>query len=315
MIGILCSNENEEILSEKLHNLFKATKKGTDDTIIVFTILNIDFLEKTVKGSLISGNVIQVISVPLPTVIFNFSIQLKSKCIKARKQLEDIENVELINNVNRFDQSMIMEILSVSDTTVKYVLPYLIYDKNIEDLKLDEYKQYIGIPLKGTSIPNILYKKLQNVTDNVIETNCFKKKSYHGFTKAALFQRKRILIEVPELVTNKDEPVVIRTYVQRNYGKNWTVLGRSVFSEYDFTKEITFEEIDEITLNTIRYINNYIPSLGACFIDLLLSTEGKIYFLHLGGIGEAFFELPQEKDFYIRFYKNMIKLASYLNYA
>ncbi|MBC8060856.1 MAG: hypothetical protein H7Y18_09335 [Clostridiaceae bacterium] len=311
MIGILCSNENEEIFSEKLHNLFKSTKKETDDTIIVFTILNIDFLAKTVTGSMISGKEIELVTAPLPAVIFNFSVQLKSNCIKARKLLEDMEDVELVNNVNRFDQSMIMEILSVSETTLKYVLPYFIYDKNIDGEKLDEYRQYIGIPLKRTSISRILYKK----SDNVIDTDYYEKAHSHGLRKAAIFHRKRILLEIPELVTNNDQPVVIRTYVQREYGKRWIILGRNVFPEYDFSKDVLMEKVNEVVLDVISYINNYLPTLGECFIDLLLSSDGNPYFLHLGGIGETFFELAQDEDFYKSFYKNMIKLTSYLNYA
>lgn len=314
MIGILCSNENEEVFSEKLYNLFKVIKKGNEDTIIVFTILNIDFLTKTVKGSLISGKVVKVATVPLPSVIFNFSLQLKSECIKARKLLEDMESVELVNNVNRFDQSMIMEILSASDTTIKYLLPYYINDKNIAEFKLDESKRYMEMPLKGTSISKVSYKKPEGASDKLIGNYYVEKDHIHGLINSALFNRRKILMEVPELVTNNDHPVIIRTYVQRNYGKSWIVLGRNVFPKYDFSKDITFEKINEVALNVISYINNYMPTLGECFVDLLLSNDGKAYFLHLGGLGETFFELEQNIDFYKIFYKNMIKLATYLNY-
>jgi hypothetical protein len=314
MIGILCSNENEEIFSGKFDSLFKDIKKENDDTIIVFTISNIDFLEKTVKGSLISGKVIKSVTVSLPSVIFNFSVQLKSDCIKARKLLEDMEGVELVNNVNRFDQSMIMEILSASETTIKYLLPHYIYDKNIEEFKLDKNKQYISIPLKGTSISKIFYKKPEIDSDKSIDSYYIEKGHVHGLMKASLFERKRILIEAPELLINNDQPVIVRTYVQRNYGKNWEVLGGNIFPECDLSKDVSFEKINEVALNSICYINNYMPTLGECFIDLLLSNDGKVYFLHLGGIGENFLELKQDKDFYKRFYKNLIKLASYLNY-
>ena len=314
MIGILCSNENEEVFSERLHSLLKGIKRENDDNIIVFTILNIDFLEKTVKGSLISGKVIKVATVPLPSVIFNFSVQLKADCIKARKLLEEMEGIELVNNVNRFDQSMIMEILSASETTRKYLLPYYIYDKNLEGFKLNEYKQYIEIPLKGTSISRILYIKPQAASDKLIGNYYFEKEHIHGLINAALFQRKRILIEIPELVTNNYYPVIVRSYVQKKYGKNWSVIGRDIFPKHDLSNDISFEIINEVVLSSISYINNYMPALGECFIDLLLSNDGKAYFLHLGGIGETFFELEQDKDFYKIFYKNLIKLASYLNY-
>ena len=314
MIGILCSNENEEGFSVKLHDLFKEIRRGNDDAVIVFTILNIDFLDNTVRGSLISGKEVKAVTVPLPSVIFNFSVQFKATCIKALKLLLDIEGVELVNNVNRFDQSMIMEILSVSEATIKYLLPYYVYNENIDKFEIDEHKQYIEIPLKGTSIARIIYKKTGSTSDNLMGDCSIEKGHKHGLIKSALFKKRKILIEVPELVTKEENLVIIRTYVQRTHGKIWGILGDNIFPKDNSNKDIPYEKINEGVLNSISYISNFMPALGECFLDFLLSKDGQIYFLHLGGIGENFFELEQDKDFYKRFYKNLIKLASYLNY-
>jgi len=315
MIGILCSNEKEEVLSQRLNKLFKILKKRNDDQLIVFTILNIDFLENTVTGSLISERVVKVSKVALPSVIFNLSVQLKTTCIKARKRLENMEKVKLVNNVNRFDQSMIMEILQAADKTSKHILPYYLYDKDIVEFKFEESKEYIEIPLKGTGEPKVIYRKSQSALDKLISTYYQGKNYIHVLLKAVLFHRQQIIIEVPKLANKVDLPIIIRTYVQKYYGKSWVVLGRCSLPEYEFNKDILFKGTDEVVLDAINHINNYMPSLGACFIDLLVGSDGENYFLRLGGIREDFFDINEDLDFYKKFYENLIKFKRYNKYV
>lgn len=67
--------------------------------------------------------------------------------------------------------------------------------------------------------------------------------------------------------------------------------------------------LENASLLLINYINHFLPSLGICFIDFMISSDGNPYFLHFNGFNEDFFEQKQQLDFLNRFYKNIIALS------
>ena len=119
MIGILCSDHLEKKYSEEFHAIYKSAGTKRDDSIIVFKTSNINFTKKTVTGSLISNETIITVIEPLPSIIFNLSLQRDMNGIKARKKLEEIMEITLINDANKYDQFMMMDMLSSSKKTQK----------------------------------------------------------------------------------------------------------------------------------------------------------------------------------------------------
>ena len=175
MIGILCSDHMEKSYADELYSIVKedALKKG--DSIIVFTILNIDFEMKTVTGSLISGEGVNKVQIAIPSVIFNLSLQRDMKSIKARKMLEDLKGITLINEVNRYDQWMIMDMLYSSKDTQKYLLPYHVYSKADRNYKPEDEQSYIIMPARGASISRVIHAIPEQGTDRIGGTQYFKK--------------------------------------------------------------------------------------------------------------------------------------------
>ena len=152
MIGIICSEGKEKQYARQLHSLLQNISQEDDSSIIVFTISNIDFIKKTVSGSLITERKIKALATALPPTIFNLSLQRDKKSIKKLKLLVKFKGVKLINDVNRFDQRMVMEMLSSSGLTRRCCsCLYNVYDKEVRDFKPDDDRDYIVMPSKGSS--------------------------------------------------------------------------------------------------------------------------------------------------------------------
>lgn len=311
MIGILCSNGMEEEYSRKLHYWIMEQRKEDDEQIVVFTIFNIDLENKAVKGSLLSGKTIKPAEVTLPSTIFNFSLQKDEEGIKIRKALEEMEGLELVNYINKFDQWMIMDMLSAFKSTRKHLLPYYIYDKMERNFKPEDEKSYVIMPSKGASLSRVIYAVPDPDSDKVTGSQYFRKGHICDYIDASLCQQRWLFIEIPELQINCNHPVVIRVYLQKLQPDKWSVLGRDIYLGKEPEDSSVLEQIDKIAVNAIFHINKFIPSVGHCFIDFMIDKDYKPYFLHIGGLDQYFFRQDRNPDFYRRFYRNLLKLARY----
>lgn len=309
MIGILCSDHLEKKYSEEFHSIYKNVGTKRDDSIIVFTTSNINFTKKTVTGSLISNETIITVLEPLPSIIFNLSLQRDMNGIKTRKKLEEMMEITLINDANKYDQFMLMDMLSSSKKTQKYLLPYHNYNKKNRDFKADDNRSYITMPARGANLSRIIFTKPVADSERLTGTQYFKKGHICDYIDASLCQKQWLFIDVPELITINDHPVIARIYIQKTSIKSWKILGKGIFPEFDFKSTCPIQNLEDASLVLIDYINHFLPSLGVCFIDFMISTDGKPYFLHFNGFNEDFFDLKPELDFFNRFYKNIIGLA------
>jgi hypothetical protein len=299
----------EEEYAEKLHQLFRDFKNEFDESMIVFTISNIDLKNKSVFGTLISEIKLRKGKAPLPSIIFNFSLQRDDQGIKARKALEEMPEVTFINYINKFDQWMIMDIISSSNKVKKYLLPYYIYDKSERNFRPEDDKKYITMPSRGASLDRVIFAEPDPDTDIIRGTQYFKKGHISDYIDASLCQQRWLFIEVPDLVLRNSNPVVVRIYMQKTTTKTWIVLDKNINPRID-EKEIPIQDgIEKVALSIIEEINKFLPSLGHCFIDFILSSKGKPYFLHLGGLDRYFLKQETEKHVYKKLYRNLLSLS------
>lgn len=311
MIGILCSGDKEKKYIEQLHSIVKKFRDKKDESIIVFTILNIDFSNGTVNGSLISEENIKVIQCPLPKIIFNMALLRDKESVKGRKLIEEMKDIKFFNVINRYDQWMIMDLLASSNETNEYLLPYHIYDKRKRDFRPDDDKSYITMPAKGAKLSRVIFAQAESGSDRIRGTQYFKKGHICDYIDASMCQKRWLFIEVPELMLKNNHPVVVRVHLQKVSNKEWRLLGSNVYPNTESENSTTVSRVDKAALTTINHINNYLPALGYCFIDFIVSTEGKPYFLHFGGFTLDLFCQKNTKDFYNKFYKNLLSLAGY----
>ncbi|NLZ49951.1 MAG: hypothetical protein GX895_14450 [Clostridiales bacterium] len=315
MIGILSSNDMEEEYSKILHSLFKNYKSSYDEDIVVFTTLNINLQKMEVAGTLISQDKLHTVQVPLPSIIFNFSLQRESSGIKVRKALEEMEGVTLINYINKFDQWMIMDMISSNDKVKSYLLPYFIYDKAKRDYRPEEEKKYITMPSRGASLSRVIYAEPDPdpESDIVRGSQYFKKGHITDYIDASLCQRKWLFIEIPDIVLHHNHPLVCRIYMQKSNYNRWDFLKRILYPDPNMKvpDNINLKHAENAAKDLINEINNFLPSIGHCFIDMIFSQEGKAYFLHLGGLDQYFFKVLLRDDISKKFYKNIISLSRY----
>lgn len=311
MIGILCSERMEKDCAEEFHLLMKEVGTKRDEDIIVFAISNIDFKRMIVTGSLVTGESINKIQTELPGTIFNISLQSDINGVKSRKKLLETGDIILINHANRYDQWMIMDMLSSSKETQKYLLPYHVYDKKKKDYKPDDNQAYIAMPARGASISRIIHALPDPNSDKITGSQYFRKGHLRDYIDASLCQMYWIFIEIPELIVKYRHPVIVRSYLQKVSDRTWKTIGCINYPEYQFEDNILSEEIDKASLTMINYISNFLPDIGISFIDFAISSEGKPYFIHLGGFEKNFFEEKKNADLYQNFYKNMFTLTNY----
>jgi hypothetical protein len=312
MIGILCSEDTVKKYIEEFRSLYKNFGSKKDDDIIIFTISNINFDKDSVKGYPISASGKSSIEVPIPATIFNLSLMKDVKSVKSRRKLEEMKKITLINSTNRYDQWMIRDMINSSNLTKKYILPYYIYNKAEKNYKPDDDKSYVIMPIRGSSISRVIYAKpdLDPNSDTVSGTQYFKKGHICDYIDASLCQTQWIFIEVPNLITFHDHPIIVRNYLQKNTKTTWRLLGQNFCPEYKLNRLAVLDNINKASLTTMEYINHFLPSLGITFIDFIIGTDGKPYFLHFSGFEQNFFELKQNKLFYNKFYNNMLSLAA-----
>lgn len=311
MIGVLCSNNRERGHAEKLHSLYRKIKKQNDQQIIVFTISNIDFADRTVSGILISGEKNRSVKERIPSVIFNLSMQRDKGSIKKEKILAGMDGVTLINSINRFNQWMIMEILMSSRIISNYLLPFHIYNKKKRDFKPDDDKSYIAMPSRGSSLSRIIYAEPESETDRIQGSQYFKKGHICDYIDASLCQKRWIFMELPDILVFNNYPVVARVNLQKDHRGTWMILGKDIYPRAKGRGYAVTAKADEASLLVVNHINKFISSLGHCFIDFIIDNEGNPFFLHLGGFNHNFLYQQQDEDFYKNFLKNLLNLGSY----
>jgi predicted ester cyclase len=310
MIGILCSSHTEEKLKEFFVSLVKRHGHKWDDSFVLFKISDMNLDNRIIEGSLISDDGIRCIQTQIPLVIFNMAVQKDIKSIRCRAALEDSNVVKVINPLNRYNQWMIMEILSSSPETKKLLLRYYLYDKKKRDFSPEDEKSYIIMPARGSSLQRVILAKPEAGSERVGGTQYFRKGHILDYIDASLCQKRWLFMEAPELIMHNNHPTIIRVYLQRFNNNTWEMLGKDIYPE----SQLNDIDIPEASYNTFltaaMHITHFIPNLGYCFMDFVVSPDKKPYFLHFGGFNQDFFHEDRNDDFHENFYKNIINLAA-----
>ncbi len=273
MFGILCSSGSEMQYAKMFAALLKKSDRKYPE-VIIFTLSNVDVGSKTVKGTSIIKGRSKPRQVALPSIIFNYSIQKKMSNRKKIRALYELDHIEILNVSNRFNQWMMLKILASSPETAKYVLPHVLCKKEELREKLDTDENYLCMPKKGANTAAIQY----------LSKGIEEKES----------QREKIFLKVPDISNEKEDISVIRVYLQRGLQEQWTVIGSRMVNGYKDEKCIA--SVDSITLLVINYITKFIHNMGTVFIDFFIDEKGNLFFLHLGGWDQSFFQRVQNKQ-------------------
>ncbi|KPU43798.1 hypothetical protein OXPF_26580 [Oxobacter pfennigii] len=306
MIGILCSDTKAETYSSRLQRLFKSFIQNNDNSIVVFTIDDIDLIDRKVYGYILQKSGLKNTSTALPPVIFNFSLQHKKNSIAKMRFLTRMQDISIINNVNRFNQPMIKQILLSSGSTAKYILPFNIYDRDKRDYIPADDKSYVVIPEKGSSMSKVIYGGQRKDIEYEKGSRCFKNSYICDYIDAVMEQKRWVFMEIPEMMEYDNMPVSVRIHMQRGNKGRWTIIGSNIYPEGAGEAEIYTSDLDYAALKISDYIGRFMPEMGICFVDLILDAQGKAYFLHFGGFDESLFYIINKKKSAQKFYNNLL---------
>lgn len=312
MIGILCTDDRQRRYSSYLHRIVTENRRPNDSHMIVFSVSDVDFKNRIVSGAMVSGENIRRVKAPIPPVIYNFSLQKEKKNIKKLRNLAGLPYTSLVNGVNKFDQSMIMEMLLSSRDTAAYVLPFAIYDKEEKDFTPEYHRDYLVMPSRGSSISRVILAEQNTEGGRISGSQYFRQGHICDYIDASLCQKRWIFIAIPAIMTHNRLPLVVRSYVQGGKNGEWTVLTKSVYPSLNYRNAEASRRVDEASIEIIDVICSYIPDIGVNYIDFILDNDGYPHFLHFGGFDYRLLYNRGNKNLNSSFYTNMLYLAGYL---
>lgn len=286
MVGFLCSERREKRFANHLHHTMMPFLKNQQKHIVVFAMSDVNLMDKTVFGHVISEESVAKLKVKLPPVILNFSVQSAKPDFKKLMDLIEAEGFTLINASNTFNQWTIMKMLSSDSKTKRYIMPFVNISKEEITFDFSKVKNFIVRPLNGAKLSKTIYcKKTYTGFDlynwgGTIYSHLF---NIENAIIPTIRSGKWVLSVSPELITYDNNLLVIRSYLQRNKKGEWTVVLKTEMPKTDCENRILDKKVDDSLLKIISYINCFIPDLHFCTIDLVVSKDGLPYFLNLGG--------------------------------
>ena len=312
MVGFLCSARKEKRFANHLRKIMMRSLKEQNIYILVFTMSNMNLIDKTVFGSLITKNSITRLRTIIPSTIFNFSVQYAKSDFKKLMDLMEVENLSLINSSNSFNQWTIMKMLTSDLKTRQYIMPFVNITKEATTFNFSKTRNFIVKPQNGTKLSKTIYcRKTYTGYDlyNWGETICSHLFSIENAIMPTIRTGKWILSISPELTTYNNRLYVLRSYLQKGNDGEWKVVLKSEVPQTKKVNKKTDDKIDDSLLQIIRYVNCFILDLHFCSIDLVFSKDGLPYFLNLSGWQNLTPGEPQDEILFQSLCRNMMAYA------
>lgn len=308
MFGILSNKSNIKTYSNNLFSLFRSSLNNKFHTIIVFTIFDIDFSNKTVSGNLITKDNIEICKMPIPTVIYNFSYQQNNSDKKKIRILAEQDNVTLMNETNRFNQDMIMEMLSSCSQFNPMLLGQL-------DLLQKERKEdSLVIPNTSSQVnlnneagililpKNRFYSSKVTWLKKDFEHDCCINQLVFN---SELSVKNWFVFGTSDLLLYKNHPVIITLYIQRGIHGKWTSLPGTKLPKKMDENNTLIEKLNSAAIDISGYIGNFIPNIAFCGVTFVLDKNFNPFFINLGGWNPTLLRAKNNHDLQSDFINNL----------
>lgn len=318
MVGILCDSRKERVIARYFHKLTQAYDGNEAAAVIVFSLSNVNLFEKTVYGSLVSEKGIISIKTSLPLLIFNLAVQHKRSDMKKLRSLSEYDGMFLVNAANKYNQWSIMDMLLSGNKTRNYILPYTKYDKDDLCFDFSGIDKFILKPVKRSSLSGIIYGRQSNFGFDIYSiygTQCYHRLDIQNAINPIIKGREYLLLKTPELITYRNNLLVIRVYIQKMFDGRWKILSKTSIPQDEDVNDVLSKKTDTSSLHIANYVNCFIPDLGICFIDFVLDMHGEAYFINLGGLDSDLITRKRNTEVFAALCKNILEYAENISYA
>lgn len=335
-IGILYGNNHKKHIY-KITKVLQEFSVNNDVSIICFTADDIDIDRLLVKGDVISGQIIRTSISNIPSKIFNMQTHTLKENIKKIRKLRVLEDITIINPVNRFNHSIVCEILKSVSRYEKLILPSInVSEQNLFEY-LDKYKSVFLMPERGIGQRKaVVIEEGEVGKSNIIfgsEMFDCENHELYNMVRKMTHDKNFLILKGVNLIKYQNNPVEIRVYVQKNSEARWVVTGNTIkvdiFSYGKTNNNITYNcrevlanleigDIDAIeknlnntAINICCYLDYYFSNLGACTIDFILDENKKIYIINFAGVEQNFKFMMYEDEIFFNYFKNALEFLMY----
>lgn len=328
-IGIL-HNKKQKTYIDNITIYLKMLSENKNMSILCFTIDNLDLQQELVSGDLIDKEGIKQCTTSIPPLIYNIGCYSKYINIKKIKHLYMVNNIIIVNPVNRFNQMVIFDILNSLSCSKNFLQSFEKFSPSALKKYLKKYNSIFLIPEKEM-IKRLIIKVFKNPdSDNkyIIDLGnnhqtCTEKKLFQNI-KNMTGNNKFIIMKGFNTLNWNNVPLESRVYAQKDITGKWTItemiakneifLNNSIYKDTvdELTRvllniipdqtDIIIEKLSNYTKNICSYLDYYFSELGSCTLDFALDETGNPYIFNFSGW--------EQKDFLFMLNNN----DSWLNY-
>ncbi|MBE4909425.1 hypothetical protein IMZ08_15340 [Bacillus luteolus] len=279
--------------------------------IVLFPIEGINLETQSVEGTIISGLKVEKVITNIPKFIYNMTFHSQSSSVKKMRKLRRLENVMVINPINRFNQSILFDMFSSLLSKDQYLLHYDVFSPKTLMEFLNFYKGCLLLPEKGSAKDKVFWVNQQPEKENHYllsstdrSTECSEDELF-GQIKKRIKSKKYMVIKPISPIKWMDTPLEIRVYVQKNGDGKWSVtdmVGKSeilakesnvkhIAEKLEWTlQEVSIQKPDNVlqdltnlSVECCSLMDYYIPNLGTATLDFLVDQDCKPYLLYVKG--------------------------------
>ena len=292
--------------------------------IIFFKIDDLNINKDTIKGIQFINNHLIVIHTKIPKYIFNTVIHTKLRSINKMRQLRILKHIKVINPINRFNQSIVFDI--INSFSSKYILPYTLLNEDNLDIFINKYNSIFLLPDKSNKNYITINKNNNIYTINDIE---YDKNNLFNYIKKMIKHKPYLIMKKPNILEYNNLPLEVRVYVQKDRLDIWNITDIIIKHELLFNNSIYNKtaylfknvlvkiykkdinnlelKLNNISLNIVTYLSHFIPNISSISLDYIIDDNDNPYLIKIGGFDEEnYLESLNDLGNYNLYIKNTI---------
>jgi hypothetical protein len=304
--GFIYNAKKQQQIFQKMIDQFSKLSKEHNIRTVLFTLENLDLEEQVINGTIIEGDQVSQGFCELPPLIYNFALHSTKDKIEKMRNLRKMENIMVINPINRFAQGIIFEMLASLTGSQQILLPSVSLNTATLTEYLHKYDTLFLLPEKTFHPPKAVVIKKTKENNYMIcigqNGQICENNDIVNYIQKMTNNKKHILMRGIECFQWENGPLEARIYLQKDANGEWSVTNittkNGIFSRNAFyhskisnilceiyhnnNKEVE-ETLVDVSLRIGGFLDFYIPFLGSCTLDYIFDENGCPYLIYVAG--------------------------------